>query len=60
MNPAELLLAIEALDARDTGEVLRKALAKFLKGMPEDERGEFILGLFGESENDKVASMVHL
>jgi hypothetical protein len=60
MNPAELLLAIEALDARDTADVLRKALAKFLGSMPEDERGEFILGLFGGAENDKVASMVHL
>lgn len=60
MNPAELLLALEALAPRDTGEVLRKALTKHLESLPEDERRDFILGLFGGAENDKVASVVHL
>ncbi len=60
MDAKELLVAWTELDKAQASQFIRQALTQLLASMQEDERGEMILSLFGGSENDKVASMVHL
>jgi hypothetical protein len=60
MDSKQLLLAYGGLDKSQASEFIRQALSQLLASMQDEERGELILGLFGGSERDKVASMVHL
>jgi hypothetical protein len=54
---------VEMAQRMDPEEALSE-IGKVLKGLfaavSEEARGRFLLGLVGESQNDKVSSLVHL
>jgi hypothetical protein len=51
---------IQRMDPERALTEIGKALKSIFSAVSEDSRGRFLLGLVGESHQDKVSSLVHL
>lgn len=51
---------IQRMDPEEALSEVGKALKSLFSAVSEDSRGRFLLDLVGESQNDKVSSLVHL
>ena len=51
---------IQRMDPEKTLTEIGKALKSIFSAVSEDSRGRFLLDLVGESQQDKVSSLVHL
>jgi hypothetical protein len=51
---------IQRMDPEKALTVVGKALKSIFSAVSEDSRGRFLLDLVGESQQDKVSSLVHL
>jgi hypothetical protein len=51
---------IQRMDPDKALNEIGKALKSIFSAVSEDSRGRFLLNLVGESQQDKVSSLVHL
>jgi hypothetical protein len=51
---------IQRMDPEKALTEVGKALKSIFSAVSEDSRGRFLLDLVGESQQDKVSSLVHL
>jgi hypothetical protein len=51
---------IQRMDPEKALNEIGKALKSIFLSVSEDSRGRFLLDLVGESQQDKVSSLVHL
>jgi hypothetical protein len=51
---------IQRMDPEKALTEIGKALKSIFSAVSEDSRGRFLLDLVGESQQDKVSSLVHL
>ena len=51
---------IQQMDPEKALTEIGKALKSIFSAVSEDSRGRFLLDLVGESQQDKVSSLVHL
>jgi len=51
---------IQRMDPDKALTEIEKALKSIFSAVSEDSRGRFLLDLVGESQQDKVSSLVHL
>lgn len=56
----EILGTITRMDPEQAMAEIAKALKVLFSTLGEDARTQFLLDLVGESEGDKVSSLVHL
>ncbi len=56
----EVMKVVERLDPEEALAEIAKALKKLFLVLDEEARTRFLLDLVGESQGDKVSSMVHL
>jgi hypothetical protein len=56
----EILRTIARMDPERAMAEIAKALKGLFSTLGEDARTQFLLNLVGESEGDKVSSLVHL
>lgn len=56
----EILRTIARMDPEQAMAEIAKALKGLFSTLGEDARTQFLLNLVGESEGDKVSSLVHL
>jgi hypothetical protein len=52
--------SISRMDPEEAMAQVGRALKALFSIVGEEARNEFLLGLIGESQSDKVASLVHL
>jgi hypothetical protein len=55
-----LVDTIQRMDPEKALNEIGKALKSLFSVVSEDSRSRFLLNLVGESQNDKVSSLVHL
>jgi hypothetical protein len=55
-----LVDTIQRMDPEKALNEIGKALKSLFAVVSEDSRSRFLLNLVGESQNDKVSSLVHL
>jgi len=56
----EILTIVNRMEPEQALEEVRKALESIFPVLSEESRGRFLLDLVGESQEDKVSSLVHL
>ncbi len=56
----DLLGSISRMDPEEALSQIGRALKALFSIVGEEARTEFLLGLIGESQSDKVASLVHI
>ncbi|MBI5577855.1 MAG: hypothetical protein HY895_01770 [Deltaproteobacteria bacterium] len=56
----EIAKTIERMDPESALKEVGQALKTIFPSVSEESRGEFLLELVGESQADKVSSLVHL
>jgi len=57
---SQLAKIMERMDPESALKDVGQALKTIFPVVSEEARGEFLLGLVGESQSDKVSSLVHL
>jgi hypothetical protein len=56
----EMLKTISCMDPEEAMADMAKALKVLFSALGEETRTQFLLDLIGESQGDKVSSLVHL
>jgi hypothetical protein len=56
----EILKIINRMDPEDALKEMGPAIKSIFPVVSEELRGKFLMELVGESQNDKVSSLVHL
>lgn len=60
MKHREIIEALASMEPQAAAEFLRPALTSVLGHFDDEGKTNFLLSLFGPSQQDKTASMVHL
>jgi hypothetical protein len=56
----EILSVVNRMEPEQALVAVGKALRSIFPNLSEESRGRFLLDLVGESQEDKVSSLVHL